>query len=219
MTHSESLFEMFCDTNRIAYERVRTDDGKTPDYRLHIKELTVYAEVKQIEPNPHERLTLIKPEEEWGESDLYDGLPGDRVRAKIKYAMQQLRRLSNYRYPAVLVLYDNVHLWPEIADDYAIRVAMYGVEMALITSNVAPEGGAEIIARWYGSRRKVSPNYNRTLSAVAVLKDDAADLRLDVFHNYHARNPLAPDSLRLPTVHHYALESSPLGGFPDWNRI
>jgi hypothetical protein len=96
---------------------------------------------------------------------------------------------------------------------------MYGIETILITSNVAPEGGAEVISRWHGSRRKVSPKHNTTLSAVAVVSEKDNAICLDVYHNMFARIPLSPDLLRLPSVKHYALEAEPYGQFPDWIEV
>jgi hypothetical protein len=217
---SEILFELFCAQNNIKYKRIPTDEAKTPDFVIWLDATQVVVEVKQIDPNPDDLRTLRKPPEQWDESDLYDEMPGERVRLKIKSALPQLRRRAKKRYPAIVVLYDNVHLWPELADSYAVRVAMYGVETILITSNVAPEGGAEVIRRWYGSRRKVSPEYNTTLSAVAVLREEEDSATyLDVYHNIYARVPLLPDSFRLSSVKHYTLKAEPYGQFPDWAEV
>ncbi len=219
MNKSEALFEHFCGQNGIKCKRIPTDDNKTPDNEIWLDSLQVIVEVKQIDPNSKDLKTLGKSPEDWDESDLYDEMPGERVRLKIKRAMPQLRRRAKKKHPAIIVLYDNVHLWPELLDSYAVRVALYGIETILITSNVAPEGGAEVLGRWHGSRRKVSPKHNTTLGAVAVVREKDNGLCLDVYHNMFARIPLSPDLLRLPSVKHYALEAEPYGKFPDWIEV
>jgi len=195
MNKSEALFEIFCNQNGINCKRIPTDESKTPDFVTWLDSVQVIVEVKQINANSKDLLTLRKLPEDCDESDLYDEMPGERVRLKIKSAMPQLRQRAKKKHPAIIVLYDNVHLWPELVDSYAVRVALYGIETILITSNVAPEGGAEVLGRWYGSRRKVSPKHNTTLSAVAVIADKDNALNLDVYHNVFARKPLPPDLL------------------------
>ena len=213
------FFERICTQNGIKYKRISTGENKTPDFVIWLGSTQVIVEVKQIDPNSKDLQTLRKPPEDWDESDLYDEIPGERVRLKIKRAVPQLRQRTKKQHPAIIVLYDNVHLWPELLDSYAIRVAMYGIETILITSNVAPEGGAEVISRWHGARRKVSPKHNTTLSAVAVVSEKDNAICLDVYHNMFARIPLSPDLLRLPSVKHYALEAEPYGQFPDWIEV
>jgi hypothetical protein len=74
------------------------------------------AEIKQFDAGPSEHITLRKLLKEMDESDaFYTGVPGDRVRAKIDSAMPQLKQLCGRDLPALLVLYDNVQLWPEYA--------------------------------------------------------------------------------------------------------
>jgi len=116
----------------------------------------------------------------------------------------------------VLVLYDNVRLWPEICDANAIAVAMCGIETALISSEVAPEGGAKIITRWHGSSRRTTPNANTTLSAIGLLDERKGIPTLSLFHNYFARNPISRDMIRCGALRHYWLEKNPERHFSDW---
>ncbi len=219
MNKSETLFEHFCTQNVIKYKRIPTGENKTPDFVIWLDSIQVIVEVKQIDPNSKDLQTLKKPPEDWDESDLYDEMPGERVRLKIKSAMPQLRRRAKNQHPAIIVLLDNVHLWSELLDSYAVRVAMYGIETILISSKVAPESGAEVLSRWHGSRRKVSAKHNTTLSAVAVVREKDNAICLDIYHNMFACIPLSPDLLRLPSVKHYALEVEPYGQFPDWIEV
>lgn len=217
MTKSEQLFELFCAANEIHAERVLTGSRKTPDYILQLGTQTVVAEIKQFDAGPSEKVTLRKPLEEMDESDaFYSGVPGDRVRAKIDSAMPQLKQLCGKDFPALLVLYDNVQLWPEICDAYAITVAMYGIETCLVSNEVAPEGGAKIINRWHGPARRTTSNDNRSLSAIALLSAHEGVVRMEVFHNFFARNPIIPGILIGSNIYHHRLQKNPTQTFAEW---
>ncbi|MBZ5512550.1 MAG: hypothetical protein LAN70_15460 [Acidobacteriia bacterium] len=217
MTESEELFEEFCHSNCVVVEKVVPESEKTPDYLVRHRDAAIIVEVKQFDATAAERRTLLKSPDELDESDaFYDGRPGDGVRSKINSAMPQLKRLSGGKIPTLLVLYDNVQLWPEICDAYAIKVAMYGVESILITPEPAPEGGATVVARWHGPRRKATRLANTSLSAIALLLLDGERLRMNIFHNFFARNPLSPVSLRSSSITHYRLPADPDHVFAEW---
>lgn len=221
MTESERLFERFCMTRQISFERIPERDAKCPDYRLLLQDAEIVVEVKQIERNTEEELLLNTPPEEWDPVNVYHwGIPGDRIRKKITDALPQLKALSRGKVPTLLVVYDTVKVWPELADDYAVKVAMYGVETALISSEMAPEGGARILRRWHGPRRRLTSEHNTTLSGIAVMASRAgAEIGLKVYHNYFAANVLPRNKLILPGILQFDLEAEPKGRFPDWKPI
>lgn len=218
-TRSEQLFESFCIGNGFQVHPVQTESHRTPDYILRLGESSIVIEVKQFDPNPTERATLRKPPDEWGESDAFSSeFPGERVRSKIDSALPQLKKAAGSSVPAMLVLYDNVRLWPEICDANSIRVALYGTENVLISSKAAPEGGATILSRWHGGSRRATPVENTTLSAIAILDDEqeGAEITLSVFHNYFARNPIEIAAFRGTQIKHYKLAESPEQSFSTW---
>jgi hypothetical protein len=218
-TISEQLFESFCTENGFQACPVRTESHRTPDYILRIGGISIVVEVKQFDPNAAELATLRKLPEEWGESDTFSAeIPGERVRSKIDSALPQLKKVAGTSIPAMLVLYDNVRLWPEICDANSIGVALYGIESALISSKQAPEGGATIVARWHGGSRRATPSANTTLSAIGILdrRRESNEITLSLFHNYFARNPIAIDALRCAQIKHYKLLRSPEQFFSTW---
>jgi hypothetical protein len=147
----------FCEKNAIRFDKVQVGHEKTPDCMLRVGDSSLVVEIKQFDSGPAERRTLQKSAEELDESDaFYDGIPGSRVRSTSDSAMPQLKRLSIGLLPTLLVLYDNVQLWPEICDPYAITVAMHGIETALLSPAAAPEGGATILAKWHGGSRRIT---------------------------------------------------------------
>lgn len=193
---------------------------KRPDYRVQMGSSEVVVEVKQIEPTPEERLLLASPPEEWNAENVYHwGMPGERVRKKIAAAVPQLRTLSEGCLPTLLVLYDAVKFWPELLDEYAIKVAMYGIETILISPEAAPEGGASVLARWHGPRRRLTPEHNTTLSAVGILSHDEESVGLTVFHNFYAATPLPIVALAAAGIPQYRLDEAPTQGFPEWQTV
>jgi hypothetical protein len=220
MTGSEQLFERFCAGKGLSLHKVPEGKLKSPDYYLDTSNNRLVIEVKQIDSNKEERSVLRKPPEEWNENDIFHwDIPGDRLRNKIASAMPQLRALSKGVYPTLLVVYDNIMVWPELTDEYAVRVAMYGIEVAMITSEVAPEGGAKIVERWYGPRKRVTEQHNTTLSAIAVMSDEDDRTQITVYHNWYAKAPMGKQVLVVPGVVHFELERAPDAGFCEWRRI
>jgi hypothetical protein len=216
-TISEALFESFCTENDIHFCPIPTESQRTPDYVFRLGDTSIAVEVKQFDPSPTELVTLRKKPEQWGESDAFcPGIPGERVRSKIDSALPQLKRIARDSMPAILVLYDNIRLWPEICDARAIAAAMYGIETALISAEQAQEGGAKIIARWHGASRRATPTANTTLSAIGVLDAISGTTSLTLFHNFFARNPIPTDVVQKAAVKHCFLKRSPERYLSEW---
>lgn len=185
-TISEQVFERFCRDRSLQYERVPETHSKSADYLLNLSHVRLVVEVKQIEPNPEERQLLAIPCEEWdGELVYHWGIPGERVRKKTAEAVPQLRAISNGVLPTLLVIYDTIGLWPELTDADAVRVAMFGVETALIGNEAAPDGGAMVLDRWYGGRKRLTRDHNTTLSAIGILESGNDCISVKLFHNPH----------------------------------
>ncbi len=215
MMKSEELFEALCATSAIRAERVHIDRHSAPDYMLWCGSASIVIKVKQFDASPAQQHAMHKPMDHLHEGDtFYDSVPGERVRSKIDSAIPQFKRLSGGVRPTLLVLYDNVRLWPEICDSYAISVAMYGIETVLVTPEVAPEGGNTLVAQW--PARKATSRASTTLSGIALLSDEDGQVTMQVFHNYFARNPIDPSLLRNAAITHYRLTENPDEVFADW---
>lgn len=219
MTESEEIFEHFCRERNLCFQRIPEGKTKSPDYYLQIGNVTTVVEIKQIDANTEERQILEKSPEEWSEYEIYHwGIPGERIRNKITSATRQLKILSKGRYRTLLIVYDNIKMWPELVDEYSIRVAMYGVETALISSEAAPEGGAKILNRWYGMRKKTTAQHNTTLSAIAVMSEEEGNVSMSIYHNWYANIPLDMDLFTLQGVKQFEMEQCPDICFTGWKK-
>lgn len=151
-------------------------------------------------------------------SATYFEKSGHRVRLKIDSSKKQLKLPSQDKYPAILVLYDNVPIGSIDLDD--IKTSMYGNESARITFPDYPDDRTIKIEHiGFGSERKFTPNHNTNFSAIALLYKSGGDLRLSIFHNIHAKRPIDPAWLRRSAVRHLTLSPKVQGAFQDWLEI
>ncbi len=219
-TISEELFERYCSDVGVQYEPIQTEEGvRTPDYRLTMSRHTVIAEVKQVDPNDEE-LRLMKQLEEHGHTEAFGGVPGHRAHRKIKKTAPQLRRLAKGRYPAMVVLYNNVPLTTHHTEAYAIKTAMHGLEAVHFAVPEDPSSLSYVVDQRFGGRRSVTPSDNTTISAVAVLarRPDGV-LFLCVYHNSDSALPIEPSWLRNSQTLHANLEEKVDGQFQDWCKV
>lgn len=220
-TISESLFEQFCESNGISYERIATgsiDGVKAPDYVALVCGQKVVTEVKQIDPNKEELQHLQElTTKDWGSFEWY-GDSASRVRKKISDAMPQIRAGREDKFPSLLVLYNNTSISQHLTDRFSILTAMYGREALVVA--LPRDREPFLINVKFGGQRKVSQNYNTSLSAVAVMhKSEDSIVRLDVYHNIYARIKFNPNLLRIQSVKHYSLGEMESSRFQDWIEV
>ena len=68
---------------------------------------------------------------------------------------------------------------------------MYGLEQVHISVPQDPNISPHATGMSYGPKRKMTENQNTTISAIGVLSTPAKnDIRLDVYHNIYAAQPL-----------------------------
>ncbi len=220
LTCSENLFEQFCSQLGLLVSRVDEATSRRPDYRMIFPATDVIVEIKEINPTAEERAVIETDPDIVEPEKLYHwGIPGERVRKKISNAVPQLKALSKSTLPTLLVLHDPIRFWPELLDADALKVAMYGVETILISPESAHEGGATILERWHGSRRRFTSDHNTSLSAIGILELEDGHISLQIFHNWYARAPLSPSLLSYTGITHFQLAKPPTEGYPAWVSI
>jgi len=215
-TESESLFEEFCKANDINYyreiPRSNITGAKIPDYAIIIEEepRRIIVEVKQFDPNPDDK-EQSRQLNEGRVTDVREIKWRDRVRGKIHDANKQLKARSLGRYPAMLVLYDNVQV-PLPLDSEDIMEAMYGNEVVDKVIWAKKEFTTK-----FGDNRKCTPDHNTSSSAICTLSRSGS--LLCVYHNEHAKFRIDPTWLRGPNIQHYTLGPKVQGKLPDWVEL
>jgi hypothetical protein len=216
-TQSEILFEKFCGDAKIECVSVpRETNLKTPDYDLIFGTLKVVAEVKEIDRNDEEKES-DRMLELRGYGNATGGLPGQRVRLKIQSSSPQIKSRAQGIHPGLLVLYEQ-HYAGQNIHPYHIMVAMYGLETVVFA---VPETDAPyLIDNKLGPKRKMTPNANTSISAVATLhQHHTGAMKFIVYHNKYAAIPLAASVLASYPVVQFRIGEAELGSLPQWEAI
>lgn len=216
-TLSETLFEKYCDSRSIRWRPVTVGSSRTPDYDIFLRRFKVVTEVKELTPNQVER----QADEDLKKNKfaIVSVVPGDRVRSKISDAVPQIRARSKGRFPSLLVLFDNCLSVGHI-DPYQIRVAMYGFETIVLAVPTDKLFSPYAVEKRFGAKRKVTPDHNTSLSAIATLTaTDQDGSELTVFHNKYATMPLNPKLFAHYGVPQYKLGEVEPGSIAQWVDI
>jgi hypothetical protein len=212
-TISEKLFERFCLELDIPFKRIQVDKVQTPDYEIILGKHLIVTEVKQFDINDVDQ-EIIEQIKQNGIA-THDGGYANRVRNKIDSAKNQLKLRALDKYPALLVLYDNVPTRTVNAVD--IKQAMYGEEIDLIgfSKDWRPYSVDEIC----GAKSKFTITQNTTFSTIALLERDGQNLSISMFHNYYARHPINPDWIRVKNIKHFSIDPISRKGLKEWIEI
>ena len=121
-TISEKVFEEFCASNGIVFERVVAGADPTPDYLVRLNTVDIYVEVKQIDKDTNFSNTFQLRE------------PGTHIRAKINQARSQVRPAAVSGAPAILLVYNNLDPMQRFGTEpHDFLAAMYG-DLTLVAS-------------------------------------------------------------------------------------
>lgn len=216
LTQSEQLFEDFCQTKRIRCVRIGTGNSRTPDYEIFVPRRKVIVEIKEISPNRDELEAQRRVRA--GEFVVVSSTPGQRVRGKISDAVPQIKVRAKGRLPGLLVLMDTGFAAGHTSP-YNIRVAMHGFETLVYAVPRDPSHSPYVTDKKFGGRRKMTPNSNTSVSAIAVIGHINGNLDFRVYHNPHAAIPLQPAVFHRYQVPQYALAPHAPGSIPDWSQV
>lgn len=196
LTKSEELFETYCKSNNIQFERIpRNNNSKSPDYLMTVKNQDLIVEIKQVEPNEDDakfRDSLLREGKAFREYDVKKSLK--RVQRLIKDADRQIVEYQRYsaNLPSIVILFDNTGC-NHYTNNYCILTALCGLESISI-QEVVP-GQTFKPARGFGPRnhRLLQPNKTISVSCIGTFTfplrelDVVPDLTLCLYHN-----PMAP---------------------------
>ncbi len=204
-TESETYFEEFCRRNDFDLRSVQVATTPTPDYTLVFGKKLVVVEVKEIEPP---------------EPDVIGITPGKAVRKKIADSSKQIKARTQGIHPGLLVLWESGVCAGRQSEPYHILVAMSGFEQVLIDVPPLASGLRPSLAGMkHGPGRKMTPDANTSISAVALLCVPAKnELLLQVFHNRHAAIALDRTLLVSANVTHYVSQDN-LKGTTEWVEV
>jgi hypothetical protein len=193
---------------------------RTPDLLVKFRDLELIVEIKAIEENPSELLTLKAVES----NEVLDQVSSDdvtRIAAKIRDANKQLRQKCHGR-PGMVVISDERSFFTRALNPQQLLAeAMFGRETIWIgVPHPATHAHSQTIAHDFGLSRTVSPGANTTTSAVALLLQSTdGTSRLLIHHNPHASSPLQPGTFKGPNIVEFLIPSTTrFSGFYEINE-
>lgn len=184
MNEGERFFCEFCNQRKIQYEKIKASTRfQSPDYRIWIDGSEIIVEVKALLMNDTENVALKSPEVMFYVNSVF------RIRNDFDRAKKQFRKYK-FSVPIILVLVD-LTLWR--VDDEDVLNAMYGDEALLLK---AANGQLEVSGHVFGKHRKVGPDFNTSISAIARLQRNFDSTEMTIYHNGFAAHPLDPTIAR-----------------------
>lgn len=180
-TQAEIVFEDFCNFNRILWEKIKEGTAPTPDYRVFFDDYVVYIEVKQIDKD--DRFSATE-----GSRTV-----GSHIRRKIKDAREQVKAGSHTGSPSILLVYNNLDPMQMFGtEEHDFITAMYGEITYVINS-----AENRVTDSFYGRNRSFGKNKNDYFSAIGFLSNLGKTIRVQIYQNVFAQNPL--DFSKLPS--------------------
>jgi len=179
-TISETIFEEFCNSNNLLWEKITECDQPTPDYKVVLNAETVIVEVKQIDED-----------DEF--TEIGSRIVGEHVRKKINDARtrKQFKIASNERLPAILLIYNNLDPMQAFGTEQLdFRAAMYGEPTVVINLK-----DNSITDSYDGRNQSLREKKNNSFSAVGLLYQTNEVPAVRIYENTFAENKLDYSSL------------------------
>lgn len=214
-TASETIFEQFCTDHSVHWEPIPTEDSaglKTPDYFIYPAGNMIAVEVKEIRANAEEREQHRQLEGRgWS---TFGCKIGDRARHIISTGSKQLRAKAKGRCPAMILIHNPDVLLRHHTEPQAIKAAMHGFDTFVLGLSSDMRQRPVLIDRKSGPARKMTPEHNTSISAVAVLDSNG----LTVYHNIYAEHPVSLELFKGIAVQ-FTLGGKRPGEFVEWQEI
>jgi hypothetical protein len=217
-TSSEELFEQYCAKSGIEFSRIAEEqDQKRPDYEVLFRDLKVVVEVKEITPNPEERVAKKQLPEKVSAVTVMT--PGKRIRKKISDASPQIKAATKGNAPSLLVLFDEGQTTRHL-DAYHVLVAMHGFQQLHIIVPNDMSQDPEVVGKSFGPGKKMTEDQNTSISALGVLGVPGPDqISLLVYHNLYAAVPIPVEHLAGLCTAQYEVSVGSLERTEGWSKI
>lgn len=222
MTNGEVVFEEFCNSNNIRFNKIPECDEESPDYLVEFCGNEVIVEIKDIEMNEEELEAEKKLNEgeivTWGSQHV-----GDRIRYKIDKAKGQIKNRTKGRMPSILVLHDTRPSIFNLLTPYEFKVAMYGFESIKLAVPKSYSAPPREVGRFFGPKgRKLSFNSKNYISALAKIDKNfsTGEITFFIYHNLFANVPADPVLFSsLKSLKQFQLEEGDGPKFRNWLEI
>ena len=173
-TKSETMFEEFCNLNKLRWQKIPERNQPTPDYKVTLNTQTIIFEVKQIDKDENFTETA-------GTRTV-----GNHVRARINEARNQIKAASREQFPAILLIYNNLDPMQIFGtESHDFITAMYGE----ITIELSSKDHG-IIDSYHGRNQSLRENKNTSFSAIGWLHQTNEGPAVRIYENVFAEYKL-----------------------------
>ena len=173
-TKAEIVFEEFCNSNNLRWEKIKEGENRTPDYKIYLGGELVFVEIKQIDKDEN-----FGPESS-------SRTEGSHIRRRIHSARKQVQVGSNEGAPSVLLVYNNLDPWQAFGtEQHDFIDAMYGERTVVFNKDINA-----ITDSFQGRNRSLEEEKNTSFSAVGLLHKRKDKAGVHVYENVFAKNPL-----------------------------
>lgn len=178
-TVSEAIFEKFCSSNAIKWERIQEAEHSTPDYKVQLGGRDVFIEIKQIDEDANFR----------DSNGVSTRALGQHIRAKMAEGRRQVQFGARKDSPAILLIYNNLDpLQMFGTEQHDFLAGMYGdLTLSLVNGCVKDS--------FYGRNSMLRPGFNTSFAAVGHLVSTSGGIFVHIYENSYARLPLTYEEL------------------------
>lgn len=176
---AETLFESFCESHAVSWERVPVEKTRTPDYVVSSNGQPIYFEVKQIDEDDSFKMP----------GGVSSRTVGSHIRQKILDSRKQVQVGAKLGAPSILLVYNNLDPMQLFGtEQHDFIAAMYG-EMTVELKD------SQIVDSYHGRNSLLRDDHNTSFSAVGHLRHSATGPIVRLYENAFARNSLNVASL------------------------
>jgi len=174
MPCAETLFESFCESNSLSWERVPVQETPTPDYVVLSNGQYIYFEIKQIDEDDNFKTS----------GSISSRTVGAHIRQRITYSKKQIQVGAKLGALSILLVYNNLDpLQLFGTEQHDFIAAMYG-EMTVELKE------SRIVDSYHGRNSSLRLDQNTSFSAVGHLRHSVAGPSVRLYENVFASNSL-----------------------------
>lgn len=178
-SEAETLFESFCKSHALSWERVPVEKTRTPDYVVSSNGQRIYFEVKQIDEDDNFKMS----------GGVSSRTVGSHIRQKILDSRKQVQVGAKLGAPSILLVCNNLDPMQLFGtEQHDFIAAMYG-EMTVELND------SRIVDSYRGRNSLLRDDHNTSFSAVGHLRHSATGPIVRLYENAFARNSLNIASL------------------------
>jgi hypothetical protein len=180
-TKSEEVFETFLNKNGVRFDKIEEAASSRPDYLLHLEDLDVIFEVKELEKDDN---FGVVSDQSSPHIKSHSRKIGDHVRRRIDGARRQVQYGANQGIPSILLIYNTLDPVFQAfgTEDMDFVTAMYGEYTMLLNKDTGKN--SEL---FNGKNQLLQESKNTSFSAVGRLCDRGGKTTVTLFENIFAK--------------------------------